>query len=434
MQRGAPLALLFTLSACQSAKTQTHLVLDVDIAQPLAGQVTRLGVYGETLNAERASSENESAAVTFKAGGAKRFILFPESGKDNLQARIIAWQGSNILATVVFRSRYANDAERFLRVRLACKGSYDLGSRAADADPSGAVIDVCGSTPPSAAGAGGGAGHPDAGAAAGGGSGADGTAGAGTTGAGGAGTTGAGSTAGAGGAGGTAGAGGAAAGGGTAGAGGTAGGAGTAGAGGAALGGTTGGTSSGAGGVSGSGGTAGRATGDCFGWSPTIPMSDLETLDPPPYVAAKETRPDTYVNQYICLAKQPPDLPTLQIGKGSIWGCYVPNPGANPYKVPQAQVMTISSSSTTCLSWDQKLDPSRGPSGSLAFGDPPTHVCFVRHNGEGTDTMGNPVYTSGPRIGQVQLMGGVWVCQYEFYGDTLHNQPDEDTRVLDLAP
>ena len=34
----------------------------------------------------------------------------------------------------------------------------------------------------------------------------------------------------------------------------------------------------------------------------------------------------------------------------------------------------------------------------------------------------------------MKMAAGVWVCQFEFYGQTLTNQPGEDTRVLDRVP
>jgi hypothetical protein len=107
------------------------------------------------------------------------------------------------------------------------------------------------------------------------------------------------------------------------------------------------------------------------------------------------------------------------------------------YKVPSNFQLLIVPDPSTCLSWDQKLDPVNGPSGSLVFGDPPTHACYVQHNGFFKDTNGNRAATQGPRVGQVRLEGSVWVCRFEFYYEenvmTYTNQPGEDTRVLDLV-
>jgi hypothetical protein len=131
----------------------------------------------------------------------------------------------------------------------------------------------------------------------------------------------------------------------------------------------------------------------------------------------------------------PDPLTPKAVGKASRWGCYVPGPGESVYTVTTGVELLISRNSSPCLAW-KPLDPSIAPTSPIVFGG--SRVCRVSHDGVFHDVPGVARSTTGERIGQVRMEGGVWVCRYEFYfnelNKTLINNPSETTDVLDFAP
>ncbi|HKP61076.1 MAG TPA: hypothetical protein VJV78_30305 [Polyangiales bacterium] len=380
---------LLSLCACQDGTTQTHVLLEVQVAQALAKRVTRVDVHGQKPGGSR--DEGAGVSSAYKAGDALRFVLQPSAAQSRLQVRIVALSDGEVIASAVLRSRYRAAHGLHLKVEIGCEGERDLGEQTAS-ETARELIDTCKFRVKELpmAGAGGAAGGggmtvelmPAAGM---GGRGEGGKSGSGTGGVGGAG-------------------------------------AGGAGAGGA-----------GAGAAGGAGMPAEPASSEpgCYSWRKVAKIAEVETLMPAAFVAGTEQRDGSAeeVKQFICLAT-PPGISGKLLGKASKWGCYIPVAGEAAATVTTDVEVLISRNSQPCLSW-VALEAERAPAGTLLFGDGRVQACRVFHEGVGEEGHN----TSGARVGQVRHEDGKWVCRYEFYSylmrPTLTNQPAERTEVLE---